>query len=132
MAAMAERYDQALPAPFDGLFLKLLCTIDALSNESLAPPCRGANAFWGLHAAAAIRTQFATGVALGTELAIAPSGVFPESATSEPICSCQWHVLLAMAPCTRETERRMITETPNPRHEALRYVPQNRFPTESH
>lgn len=35
---------------FDRLFLTLLCTIRRLSEESLAPPSRGANAFWGLRA----------------------------------------------------------------------------------
>ena len=40
---------------FDGLFLTLLCTIRPLSDESLAPLSRGANAFWGLHEFAAIR-----------------------------------------------------------------------------
>src|ERR1700675_1179315 len=34
---------------FDGLFLTLLCTIRPLSEESLAPLSRGANAFGGLH-----------------------------------------------------------------------------------
>ena len=33
---------------FDGLFLTVLCTIQPLSDESLAPLSRGANAFWGL------------------------------------------------------------------------------------
>src|SRR5450631_1837940 len=49
----------------------LLCTIDELSDESLAPPCRGANVFWGLRALAAFRTQFATGVARSLRRSIA-------------------------------------------------------------
>jgi hypothetical protein len=43
------------PLNFDGLFLTPLCTIRPLSDESLAPLSRGANAFWGLHGFAAIR-----------------------------------------------------------------------------
>jgi hypothetical protein len=41
-----------------------LCTIRPLSDESLAPLSRGANAFWGLHGFAAIRK--------------APCGAFPD------------------------------------------------------
>ena len=43
------------PLNFDGLFLTPLCTIRPLSDESLAPLSRGANAFWGVHGFAAIR-----------------------------------------------------------------------------
>jgi hypothetical protein len=44
---------------FDGLFLTVLCTIQLLSEESLALPIGGANVFWGCARFAAIRTQFA-------------------------------------------------------------------------
>jgi hypothetical protein len=53
-----------VPLNFDGLFLTLLCTIRPLSEESLAPLSRGANAFGGLHGFAAIRK--------------APCGAFPD------------------------------------------------------
>jgi hypothetical protein len=66
-----RRFGGGLRGAFNRLFLMLLCTIDELSDESLAPPCRGANVFWGLRALAAFRTQFATGVARSLRRSIA-------------------------------------------------------------
>jgi hypothetical protein len=114
-----RRFRCVCPRNFDGLFLRLLCTIRPLSEESWAPPSRGANAFWGL---LPVRRN-----SRDSERPFLQSARF---GLGEPTCICLWHMPTAIR-CTGNACPQRWASYPVDRLAAFGHCnPRTRFLTE--